>query len=167
MIASSMGPMHMSANRNYEIQRTNHFEVVFNGISNDITLLVESTTLSNITIEQIELAFGNSKVKVAGQVSFDDAEIVVKDAVVADTEGQLYAWFQEVYNAETDQIGWAADYKRQGRLYEYAVDGSIVRSWKLEGAWPTNFQGGEWSYDGGDKRLITMPISVDKAYPVR
>ena len=167
MIASSMGPMHMSANRNYEVQRTNHFEIVIAGLSNDITLMVDSTTLSTITVEPVELGFGNSKVKVAGQASYEDVTVVVKDAVIADIEGQLYDWFKQVYDPETDQVGWAADYKKQARLYEYSVDGRIARSWKLEGIWPTSFEGGEFTYDGGDKRVINMPLAVDKAYPVR
>ena len=167
MIASSMGPMHMSANKNYEVQRNNHFELVINDLSNDITLMVDSTTLSNITINPIELGFGNSKVKVAGDATFEDVTIVVKDAIVADIEGQLYDWFKKVYDPETDKVGWAADYKKPGRLYMYAPDGSIARSWKLQGMFPTSFEGGEFTYDGADKRVINMTLSVDKAYPVR
>ena len=68
MIADRLGPMHMSANRTYEMQRTNHFEVVFEGISNDVTLCVDSAGALNTTIEPVELAYGNGKVKVAGQV---------------------------------------------------------------------------------------------------
>lgn len=167
MIADSMGPMHMSNNRTYEIQRTNHFEVKFDGLTKDFTLLVDSTTLSNITVEPVELAYGNSKVKVAGQASFEDQEIVIKDAVIADMEMKLYDWFRQVYDAESDKLGWASDYKRTGRLYQYAPDGSYVREWKLVGAWPTNFTTSEFTYDGADKKTVTLTISVDKAYPVR
>lgn len=167
MIADNLGPMHMSANRTYEIQRTFHFEVVFEKISSDVTLCVDSTGAMNTSIEPIELAYGNSKVKVAGQVTYEDFELVVKDAIVADIEAQLYAWFKEVYNVETDKMGWAYKYKRTGRLYQYAPDGSIARVWKLMGCWPTTFNTSEFSYDGSDKKTITMTISVDKAIPIR
>lgn len=168
MIASNLGPMHMSATRNYEIQRTNHFEVVFDKISSDVTLCVDSAgAVGSTTIEPVELAYGNSKVKVAGQVSYEDFELVVKDAIVADTEAKLYDWFREVYDVEKDKMGWAYKYKRTGRLYQYAPDGSLSRVWKLMGCWPTNFQTSEFTYDGSDKKTITMTISVDKAILVR
>ena len=167
MIADRLGPMHMSANRTYEMQRTNHFEVVFENISSDVTLCVDSAGALNTSIEPVELAYGNSKVKVAGQVTYEDFELVVKDAIVADIEAQLYDWFKQVYDVENDKMGWAYKYKRTGRLYQYAPDGSLSRVWKLVGCWPTNFQTSEFSYDGSDKKTITMTISVDKAYPIR
>lgn len=163
----SLGPMHMSNNKNYEVQRTNHFELAIQGLSTDVTLAVDSTSLANITIEPIELGYGNSKVKVAGQASFEDQEVVVKDFIVADTEGELYDWFKTVYDPETDKVGWAANYKRTARLYQYAPDGTYVRQWKLEGVWPINFQSSEFTYDGAEKKTVTMTLAVDKAYPVR
>lgn len=162
----NLGPMHMSNTREYEMQRTNNFEVRIDGLGEDVTLCVESCPLPTISNDPIELGYGNSKVKVAGQASFDDIEIVVKDAIGYDTEMKLWNWRKKVYDPETDKIGWAADYKKQGIIYQYSPDGSIERNWKIIGCWPTNINPGEMNYDGSDKKTISMTLSIDKAYPL-
>lgn len=163
----SMSPMHMSNVKTYEIQRTNNFELILEGFGDEFTLCVESCPLPNVSNDPIELAYGNSKVKVAGQAAFDDIELTVKDAIGADIEAKLWAWRKQVYDPETDKIGWAADYKRNGRIHQYAPDGTYQRSWRIVGAWPTNFNPGEMNYDGSDKKVISMTLSVDKAYIIR
>lgn len=163
----SMGPMHMSNVKTYEIQRTNNFELILEGFGDEFTLCVESCPLPNVSNDPIELAYGNSKVKVAGQAAFDDIELTVKDAIGADIEAKLWAWRKQVYDPETDKIGWAADYKRNGRIHQYAPDGTYQRSWRIVGAWPTNFNPGEMNHDGSDKKVISMTLSVDKAYIIR
>lgn len=163
----TVGPMHLSNNRNFEVQRTNNFEVVFEGLSEDITLSVASFSLANITNDPIEIPYGNSKVKVAGQASFDDASLVVNDYIVADIEKQLWAWRKKVFDPETMKVGWAEDYKRNGRLYQYGPDGTVQRVWRLIGCWPTGLESPEFNYDGSDKKQITMPMAIDQAYPER
>lgn len=166
-MATTLGAMHMSNERNYEVQRTNHFEVIFEGLSEDITLAVSSCSLPTISQDPISLSFGNSDVKVAGKLSFDDVSLVVKDFIVADIERQCYEWRRQVGDPETMKVGWASDYKRNGRLYQYGPDGTCVRTWRLKGCWPTSMQMSDGSYDGSDKKEITLPISVDLAYPER
>ena len=161
----SMGPMHLSNLREYEIQRTNNFELVLDEFGNWFTLSVESCPLPTITNSAIELAYGNSKVKVAGQAEFDQISLVVKDAIELDVEYQLWQWRKQVYDPETDKIGWAADYKKNGYIYQYAPDGTCARGWRMLGIWPENFESGEMNYDGGDKKNITMSLNVDKAWP--
>ena len=163
----TLGPNHLSNTRTYEVQRTNHFEVIIEGMGDDFTLCVESCPLPTISNDPVELAYGNSKVKVAGQATFEDVEIVVKDAIGADMEAKLWAWRTQVYDPETDKIGWAADYKRNGRIHQFAPDGTHVRTWRIIGAWPTNMNPGEMNYDGSDKKTISMTIAIDKAYPLR
>lgn len=160
----AIGPMHLSNNRTFEVQRTNNFEVVFEGLSEDITLSVSSFSPVNISNEPIELSYGNSKVKVAGQAAFDDASLVVNDYIVADIEKQLNDWRNQVFNPETMTIGWAEDYKRNGRLYQYGPDGTVQRVWRLIGAWPTGLEMSEFNYEGSDKKQVTMPMAVDQAY---
>lgn len=166
-MAIAMGAMHLSNNKNYEVQRTNHFELIIDGLSQDVTLAVQSCPFPTTSNEVIELAYGNSKVKVAGQAVFDDVEITCLDFIGEDTEIKLANWRKQVYNPETDKVGFAADYKKNGYLYQYAPDGTHTRTWKIIGAWPTTFTPGENNQEGSDKKLMSLTLSVDKAYPIR
>ena len=167
MCPLTLGSMHLSATKKYEVQRTNNFEVQIDGLSSDITLLVQSCPLPTTTNEAIELNYGNSKVKVAGKANFEEIEITVLDAIGVDTEAKLCGWRKQVYDPETDKIGFAADYKKNGRIYQYAPDGTYIRTWKIIGAFPTSLNLGELSYENSDKKTISMTLSIDKAVPVR
>lgn len=160
-----MGADHLSKSRNYEVQRTNNFQVQFDiDNSETLTFAVSSFPLPTIANEPIEISYGNSKVKVAGQASFEGGDLVVHDFIVADTEKVVESWRKKVYDQEADKVGWAADYKKTGIVYEFSPDGSVSRSWKLTGCWPSSVSYGELSNDGSDKKTITITISFDKAF---
>jgi len=166
-------PWHLSQVAEYEIQRTNNFAVVIDdndrssaNLGDWLTLSVESCPLPEISNNPIELAYQNSKVKVAGQAEFGDFELQVKDAIKKDVEMKLWAWRKEVYDPETGKIGWAERYKRNGHIYQYAPDGTHERGWRIIGVWPTTLGLGDMNYDGGDKKVISMTLSVDFAWPI-
>ena len=167
---SKIGAGFMSADAafKYEVQRTNNFKITFGDLGGaaDIELACESTGLPSITNDPIELAYGNTKVKVAGQASVDDISVTVKDFIEPDIEKILWKWRLQVFNPETGKVGWAKVYKKSATITQYGPNGEAERKWCLKGVWPTNLDLGELNYDGGDKKSITMNLSVDIAYMV-
>lgn len=163
----------MSSTPKYEVQRTNNFRFVINlqkegdGTGNLIELACDTTGLPNISNEPIELEYGNSNVKVAGKATTDDVSVAVKDFIEADVEKILWNWRMEVYNPETGKVGWATNYKKQASVVQYGPNGECLRTWKLIGVWPTSLDLGDMDYSSGDKKQITMNLSVDNAYLVR
>jgi len=156
--------MHMSNTTAYEVQRTNHFEVQIIDVGGqDLTLAVNNSSLPSITIDQIELPYGNSRVKVAGQVSYDDIDVDVKDFIEPNMQEIIEEWRMEVYDQNEGDLGWAADYKRNGVLHIYSPSGDVRRAWRLYGIWPTSVNYGDLDYDGGAALSITMTLSVDMA----
>lgn len=163
----TLGAMHMSNNRTYEPQRTCNFEVQIAGLGEQITLSVLSAPAINITNEEITISHGNAKVKFPGQATFEGGELVVVDFIGADIEKQVHEWQRAVYDPQTDKIGWAADYKKNGILTEYSPDGSVTREWKIMGIFPTAVNYGEHTYDGSDKKQISLTLSYDKCVMTR
>lgn len=160
----TLGADHLANNKSYESQRSNNFEFRMAGLPADVTLLVVSFPLPSVTVEALEIAHGNSSVSVAGKVSYSEGELVIKDAIGADIEKIIEAWHHQVYDPKTDKIGFAADYKRQGSVDEFAPDGSYVRTWTLRGCWPTVVNYGELNNESNDKKTITATIKYDKAW---
>lgn len=154
---------HLSNNKRYEVQRTNHFEVIIPGFGEDFTLAVTRCALPEITVGVTELPYGNSKVKVAGSVEYGDGSIDVYDFITADFEQTLLDWQAKVYNRETGQIGWAADYKMDLQVNQFGPDGSYVRTWVLEGAWPTTLSFGELDATNADAKKVSLTIAYDRA----
>lgn len=156
------GAMHMSNNRNFEVQRTNHFEIIIEGFADELTLAVTSYSFPSVSIETIPLHYGNTNVNVAGKKSIGEGSIKVKDFILSNTEKTITDWFDQVIQWDDESMGWAADYKRTGRLYQYAPDGTNPRVWKISGIFPTALSFPEFSHEGSDVKAIDLTLSIDK-----
>jgi phage tail-like protein len=164
------GASYFATDVSWEVQRTNHFEVLITELttaSEKIRLAVESVRIPSISLQTTELRHGNETVKVATSPSFDGGDVVMKDAVGEDLELAFYNWFTQVYDPETGLMGNASDYKKVMRLVQYSPNGQTSRTWKCVGCFPTSFVPGDLSYANPDKKLISSTISVDRCFPER
>jgi hypothetical protein len=164
----------------YEPQRTNHFEVYLylpsaiadnNKIKTEeyrkyITLATQNFSLPNISVAPVTIPYGNTMIKLAGQVEYGGADsLECIDYIGADVEGILYAWQQLVANAETGQIGWAYNYKVDAKVLEYSPDGECLSTWILKGVWPSAIAyGGSLDKSSSDIKRVQVTISYDLGY---
>lgn len=167
-----------SESGNFEVQRTNHFEVVLDlgklGLSGGqgdvlaehIRLSTKSISAPKVSSEQLELRHGNDVVKVAKSPSFDDLTLTVHDTIGRDQIDVMQQWFNRVFSRESKLMGMVSAYKTNGVLYMYSPDCSLIRKWNLEGIWPKSFGvGSEFTFDGtGDGQTITVELSVDRYF---
>ena len=173
----------MIGDDDYEPQRNNNFEVhiyglndlvtIDKGIKIDQSVAEESLTLSAVSVGQINtnvgiltVPYGNTKVKYAGLPEISDSDIVYNDFIGKSTERIIAAWHALVFNPKTEAIGRASVYKQPGILIETAPDGTRARAWQLKGCWPSNVQYGQYDYNGGATRQITMTLTYDIAIPL-
>ena len=91
-------------------------------------------------------------------------EVTVNDFIEPDVEKILWEWRLKVYNPSTGKVGWAVNYKKQARVIQYGPNGEVQRGWILDGVWPTTLNLGELDYSSGDKKQVSMTLSVDTAY---
>lgn len=162
-MAETLGASHLASD-NWEVQRQNNFEISIAGVGGrTLTLAVEAGFLPAESNEIIELNFGNSKVKVAGIANFEDGTLSLRDAIAQDIEKIVVDWRKQVYDPETDRVGLAVNYKKQGRVIQWAPDGSMERTWKIIGCWPSTVNYGTLDYTASDKKLIEITLTYDKA----
>ena len=177
-----LNPIAMGLHNNtlYEPQRSNHFEVylylpsiITEGDTSKIeqyrkyiTLATTDFSLPRITTNPIEIPYGNTNIKLAGNVSYGGADqLTCVDFIGADVEGILYAWQQLVFNVETGQIGWAHNYKTDAKVLEYSPDGACLATWILKGAWPQSVEyGGRLSKGSSSVKNVVATIAYDLAY---
>lgn len=166
------GASHFANNSNFEVQRTNHFEVVLNladilgdgaTIAEHIRLSVISISAPKVSSEAIELKHGNDTVKVAAAPKYEELTLNIHDTLGLDQLQAVQTWYNRVFDWNTKLMGMVKDYKTSGVLYMYSPDGSIVRSWILEGVWPSSFgSDSEFSYENSDGQKISITLSVDR-----
>lgn len=168
---------HFATRSEFEVQRTNHFEVVLDlskildgdpnaaGASEHIRLSTKSIGTPKVSAEALNLKHGNDTVKVASAPSYEDLQLTVHDTLGKDQVALLQAWFNKVFDRETKLMGRVSAYKTNGILYMYAPDGSVTRKWDLQGVWPKGFgMGTEFSYDSSETMTITVDLSVDRYF---
>lgn len=164
-MANVLGASHL-ASAGWEVQRKNNFILSIPGVGESEQLLilaVLSCALPTESNEVITLNYGNTNVKVAGPANTEGGSMVVRDYLQKDVELVLDNWRKEVWNKDTDAIGFAANYKRQARVIQYAPDGSYERTWKIEGLWPSSIAYGDLSNDDGGVKTINVTLQYDKA----
>lgn len=169
-----------SASGNFEVQRTNHFEVVIDlerlkleevdsaTASEHIRLSVKDISSPGISAEPINLKHGNDTVKVAAAPQFDDLDITLYDTIGRDQINLLQAWFNKVFDRRNKLMGMVSSYKTSGTLYMYSPDCSVIRAWTLEGIWPKTIKmAGNFSFDSAEAMTITLSLSVDRYFERR
>jgi len=162
------GASFFATDSNWEVQRTNHFEFVIANLANgaNFTMAVESVKLPSVQIATTDLRHGNEIVKVATNPQYDGGSVTLKDAIGADIEMVLWAWYTQVLDVAGDSImGLVVNYKRTARLVQWSPDNVISRSWQCTGVFPTSVQSGDFTYAQPDKKMISANLSVDKAFP--
>lgn len=155
------------ASPGWEIQRTHNFELTIAGVGDSerlLTLSVVNCTLPNDSNEAITVNYGNSSVKVAGAYAVGGSgTLTVNDFIEKDMEALIESWRSTVYNKATDAVGFASDYKKQGRITLYAPDGTIERTWIIEGLWPSAVDYGTLDYTSPGLKQIAITFEYDKA----
>lgn len=165
------GAGHFASKLAYEVQRTNHFEVVLDlpedlldgNAQEHLRLSTKSISAPKIAAESIPLKHGNETVKVAAAPTYDDLNLTVYDTLGTDQIALLQSWFGKVFDPETRLMGNVKTYKCAGTLYMYSPDAKVMRTWSLFGVWPKSFAASnDFSFDGASDQNITVELSVDR-----
>lgn len=177
LISKYDGAGHFADNLAFEVQRTNHFEIVLHldtvfpdksdTVSKHIRLSTKEVSTPKITSEAISLKHGNETIKVASAPTFGDLTLTVYDTIGQDQVNLLQSWFDKVFDHESKLMGNVKNYKTTGTLYMYSPDCKVIRKWELSGVWPREFgPASSFSYDSAEAQTITLELSVDRYFEV-
>ena len=152
--------------REYQIQRKNHFEITFDSsmVNSGLSFLVTSFALPKESTDTFKANYWNDSVNLPGKTNFQESQLIIKDAINYDTEKQFMAWRLRVYNPKTGKVGYAEDFKCNAKVREFSPSGDIVREWDLIGCWPSSVEYGDLTYNEAGEKNITATIMYDKAY---
>jgi len=148
----------------FEPQRKNNFTVRISAGASMIQLALDSFPLPKESNGIIDINYGNEVRKVAGIATFENLELVVKDFADQPVMESLVTWRKQVYDASTGEIGLAKEYKQQGEVTMMAPNGSLLRTWRLEGCWPSSMDPGGGDMNANENNKITVVITIDRAF---
>ena len=168
-----LGTYHMVNDAKFEPMRKNNFELQITGLqdidpmaSRTIMLSVASFTAPTISLNRIDIRYGNNVTKFAGVPDFQDSTLTCNDFIGYDVEIILQKWFAKAYNPETQAMGLKKDYAKEAKLIEYDPAGNFVRQWTWVNCWLQNLNLGDFTQDGGNAaRQVTCTFVYDAAVP--
>jgi hypothetical protein len=152
---------------NYQPQLTNHFKVTINDLadSDQITLALKNFSLPEIDVGEVTIYHGNGKVHYAGMPELSGMNSMsVNDLITKDIEKIIVEWHKLIYDPETDIMGWAGDYKKEGEVSEFGPDGTNDRTWTVYGIWPKTVNFGSFDYSSADVKMIDLTLIYDRAW---
>ena len=163
-----MGAAHLAAQGGgFEPQRKTDYELHIAGVGgwdSMIVLAVKSFALPTQESAEVDLAYLNEFVHVAGPGKFSGGDVVCHDYIDQAVWNTLQEWRKEVYDPETGIIGLAATYKKQGDCIFMGPDGSAERKYKMVGLWPKSLKGDNLAYGDTETYSITMSLCCDRAW---
>ena len=140
--------------------------VYLRNIQDTIHVAVDNSSVPHWNTTPIEVKYGNATIKYANAPTWESGTIVLNDFVGARVKDILLALQAQVYDAKTDMIKLATNYKHDWTLVEYNADMTeVIRTWTLKGAWISGLSEDSLSHSNSDKRQVTATVQFDRAIP--
>jgi len=152
-----------------DIRRVNNFILHIEDVTDNsaLNLVVQQAFIPQYQLEVLEFRRGTDVKKLAGVASWTGGNITILDTLSRDELEVLQDWAEKTYDPKTGKIGKAYDdgnirgYKRSGSIVEYASDGTLSRSWPLEGMWISQIDYGSLDAAGNELKQISFTIQID------
>lgn len=187
---------HYAENALWEIQHTNHFEVVIpeyyrmilkydkdsvstsnkvknglltaEGITNgqNLKLAVRSISMPELNMEVDEIKQNNISTKIPRNPTCGDATITFYDAIGVNVEKIIMDWYENIFNPRTQSFGYTKNFKADMYVLQYSSDNTYMRVWKLKNVFPKSISIPDFSYEDKSLKTITVNFAVEYAYPL-
>ena len=130
---------------------------------NQILLTLKSCSVPTVSLGQITINRGNSNIKFAGKPTFDSISFEAYDYIGSNIKDTLLAWQNQAYNSKYDYIGNAKSYKKHCQLMQLTPNGTLVRYWDIDGAWPMQVEPGDYDATSDGEQTVSCTLSIDWA----
>ena len=156
-MAETLSVTEMIPNK-FEPKRKNRWVFAIEGID---AFILKTAARPSFTINEQEINFINAKRYVAGKMTFDQMSVTLHDPIAPSGAQQVMEWIRTHYESVSGRAGYADFYKRDCQLKLLDPVGTVVELWDIKGAFLTNANFGDLSYDGEEPADISLTIRFD------
>ena len=142
----------------FEPKRKNRWVFAIEGID---AYLIKSTKRPSVKTEEKEIPWINSRRYIAGKTTFDTIEVSLYDAIAPSGAQQVMEWVRTHFESVSGRSGYADFYKRDIQLKLLDPVGTVVELWDIKGAFITEANFGEVTYEDGGPMEISMTLRFD------
>ena len=125
--------------------------------------LVKAANRPTIQFETVTLDHINVKRKLKGKGEWQDITITLYDPIVPSGAQAVMEWIRLGHESITGRDGYADFYKKDIDFYLLGPVGDKIEQWKLKGAFISQANFGDLSFDSNEVATIELTLSYDYA----
>ncbi len=142
----------------FEPKRKNRWVFSIEGI--DAFLMKTASRPSYSTTDQA-IPFINSTRYVAGKTTFSTLSVSLHDPIAPSGAQQVMEWIRTHFESVSGRSGYADFYKRDCQIKVLDPVGTVVELWDIKGAFITEANFGDLSYDSEEPQDISLTLRFD------
>lgn len=143
---------------NFEPKRKNRWVLMIEGID---AYLIKSAQQPTVTTESLEIPWINSRRYIAGKTEFGTMAVTLHDPIAPSGAQQVMEWLRLCYEVVSGRAGYADFYKRDVQLKLLDPIGTVISLWDVKGAFVTESNFGELTYEEAAPTEIACTIRAD------
>lgn len=131
------------------------------------TLNINASDVSHPSINFTSdiISYLNQDVKFAGRPTLGPMTVVFLSAYNRDAVVEVEKWMTLMYDQETEEMGFAEDYKADCALIILKPNLAVHRSYIMKGCYPENPGDGAFAWANTGHEIRSVTFSIDKALP--
>jgi len=145
---------------NFEPKMKNRYVMEIDTIP---SYLVKAANRPTIQFETVTLDHINVKRKLKGKGEWQDITITLYDPIVPSGAQAVMEWIRLGHESITGRDGYADFYKKDVDFYLLGPVGDKIEQWKLKGAFISQANFGDLSFDSNEPATIELTLSYDYA----
>lgn len=158
-MATTLGVEDMLATK-FQPLAKRQFILAIEGID---AFLVKTASRPTITTEEVAINWINTTRYIAGKTTFGTMTVTLHDAIGPAGSQQVMEWLRLCFESVSGRSGYADFYKRDIQLKGLDPVGTVVQLWDIKGAWVTEANFNDFTYEGSDQTEISLTIRFDNA----
>ena len=132
-------------------------------IENIPSYLVKAANRPSIQFEPIVMDHINVKRKLKGKGDWQDVTITLYDPIVPSAAQAVMDWIRLGHESITGRDGYADFYKKDITFYMLGPVGDKIEQWTLKGAFISQANFGDLSFDSNEPATIELTLTYDYA----
>jgi hypothetical protein len=144
----------------FQPKAKNRWVLMIEGID---AYIIKTVARPTITTEEVPLPFINSTRYIAGKTTFGTIAITLHDPIAPSGAQQVMEWIRTHFESVSGRAGYADFYKRDTQLKLLDPVGTVIELWDIKGAFITEANFGELTYEDGTPAEISLTLRFDNA----
>lgn len=114
-----------------------------------------------VTFEETQIDYINTKRYVAGKSSFSPLNITLQDPIAPSAATKAMNWVRLCYESITGRMGYASFYKKDFVIKVLDPQGAVIERWDVKGAWCQDVNFGDLDMASSDVLEVNLVIRYD------